>query len=59
VGLLIWQTGIFDLGILAVVIAIILIIGSINAYNFMDGSMALRSCIQWLWLARCTICCQR
>jgi UDP-N-acetylmuramyl pentapeptide phosphotransferase/UDP-N-acetylglucosamine-1-phosphate transferase len=37
VGLLIWQTGIFDLGILAVVIAIILIIGSINAYNFMDG----------------------
>lgn len=37
VGLLIWQTGIVDLGILAVVIAIILIIGSINAYNFMDG----------------------
>ncbi len=37
VGLLIWQTGIFDLGILAVLIAIILIIGSINAYNFMDG----------------------
>ena len=37
VGLLIWQTGIYNLGILAVVIAIILIIGSINAYNFMDG----------------------
>jgi len=37
VGLLIWQTGILDFGVLAVVIAIILIIGSINAYNFMDG----------------------
>jgi UDP-GlcNAc:undecaprenyl-phosphate GlcNAc-1-phosphate transferase len=37
VGLLIWQTGIYNFGILAIVIAIILIIGSINAYNFMDG----------------------
>jgi UDP-GlcNAc:undecaprenyl-phosphate GlcNAc-1-phosphate transferase len=37
VGLLIWQTGIYNFGILAIVIAMILIIGSINAYNFMDG----------------------
>jgi UDP-N-acetylmuramyl pentapeptide phosphotransferase/UDP-N-acetylglucosamine-1-phosphate transferase len=37
VGLLLWQTGIFHFGIFAILIAIILIIGSINAYNFMDG----------------------
>jgi UDP-N-acetylmuramyl pentapeptide phosphotransferase/UDP-N-acetylglucosamine-1-phosphate transferase len=37
VGLLLWQTGIFHFDIFAILIAIILIIGSINAYNFMDG----------------------
>lgn len=37
VAILIWQTGIYEYGFLIVLLSIILIIGSINAYNFMDG----------------------
>jgi UDP-N-acetylmuramyl pentapeptide phosphotransferase/UDP-N-acetylglucosamine-1-phosphate transferase len=32
-----WQTGIFDLTFLTIAVAYILVIGSMNAYNFMDG----------------------
>lgn len=32
-----WQTGIFDLTFLTIGVAYILVIGSMNAYNFMDG----------------------
>ena len=32
-----WQTGIFDLTVLTIAVAYILVIGSMNAYNFMDG----------------------
>lgn len=37
VGLMFWQTGILNLHFMTIVIAIILVIGSLNAYNFMDG----------------------
>ncbi len=37
VGLCFWQTGILDLSVLTIVIGLILVIGSMNAYNFMDG----------------------
>jgi UDP-GlcNAc:undecaprenyl-phosphate GlcNAc-1-phosphate transferase len=37
VSLCFWQTGIFDLTFLTIAVAYILVIGSMNAYNFMDG----------------------
>jgi UDP-GlcNAc:undecaprenyl-phosphate/decaprenyl-phosphate GlcNAc-1-phosphate transferase len=37
VGLMFWQTGLLELNILTIVVGFILVIGSINAYNFMDG----------------------
>ena len=37
VVLMFWQTGLLELHILTIVIGFILVIGSINAYNFMDG----------------------
>lgn len=37
VGLMFWQSGILHLHFLTILIAFVLVIGSINAYNFMDG----------------------
>lgn len=37
VGLMFWQTGLLELNILTIIVGFILVIGSINAYNFMDG----------------------
>lgn len=37
VVLMFWQTGLLELHILTIVVGFILVIGSINAYNFMDG----------------------
>lgn len=37
VGLMFWQTGILHFHFFTILIAFILVIGSINAYNFMDG----------------------
>ena len=37
VVLMFWQTGLLELHMLTIVIGFILVIGSINAYNFMDG----------------------
>ncbi len=37
VVLMFWQTGLLELHILTIVIGFVLVIGSINAYNFMDG----------------------
>ena len=37
VMLMFWQTGLLELHMLTIVIGFVLVIGSINAYNFMDG----------------------
>ena len=37
VSLCFWQTGIYNFTFLTIVVAYILVIGSMNAYNFMDG----------------------